>query len=161
VVLMLDDLHWASKPVLLLLRHVLRAAAAEGDGVRLLMLGTYRDTELGRGHALAGVMGDVRRLPGVEQLAMAGLSVAEVAQLMSQAAGHALDDEGRRLAESLHAETEGNPFFVGEVLRHLVETGTVNRQDDRSMPWMRRCGQALSRRPGRTPVRQADVRHHC
>jgi class 3 adenylate cyclase/DNA polymerase III delta prime subunit len=131
VVLVLDDLHWASKPVLLLLRHVLRAAVAEGDGVRLLVLGTYRDTELGRSHALAGVMADLRRLPGVEQLALAGLSVADVARLMSQAAGGALDDEGRRLAESLHAETEGNPFFVGEVLRHLVEIGTVHRRDDR------------------------------
>ena len=60
---------------------------------------------------------------------MAGLSVAEVAELMSQAAGHALDEDGRRLAESLHAETEGNPFFVEEVLRHLVETGTVRRQE--------------------------------
>src|SRR4029450_2749752 len=65
------------------------------------------------------------------QLAMAGLSVAEVAQLMSQAAPHALDDEGRRVAESWHARPEGNPFFGGEVLRHLVETGTVHRQDDR------------------------------
>ena len=68
VVLVLDDLHWAPRPVLLLLRHVLRAAVAEGDGVRLLVLGTYRDTELDRSHALAGVMADVRRLPGVEQL---------------------------------------------------------------------------------------------
>jgi predicted ATPase len=76
-------------------------------------------------------MADVRRLSGVEQLAMTGLSVAEVAELMSQAAGQELDDEGRQLAESLHAETEGNPFFVGEVVRHLVETGTVRRQDDR------------------------------
>jgi hypothetical protein len=131
VVLVLDDLHWASKPVLLLLRHVLRAAVAEGKGVRLLVLGTYRDTELGRNHALAGVMADVRRLPGVEQLAMAGLSAVEVAELLSQAAGHELDDDGRRLAESLHAETEGNPFFVGEVLRHLAETGMVRRQDER------------------------------
>ena len=88
VVLVLDDLHWASKPVLLLLRHVLRAAVAEEEGVRLLVLATYRDTELGRNHALAGVMADVRRLPGVEQLAMAGLSAAEVAELLSQAAGH-------------------------------------------------------------------------
>ena len=131
VVLVLDDLHWASKPVLLLLRHVLRAAVAEEEGVRLLVLATYRDTELGRNHALAGVMADVRRLPGVEQLAMAGLSAVEVAELLSQAAGHELDDDGRRLAESLHAETEGNPFFVGEVLRHLAETGMVRRQDDR------------------------------
>jgi predicted ATPase len=131
VVLVLDDLHWASRPVLLLLRHVVRAAVAEGDGVRLLVLGTYRDTELGRSHALAGVMGDVRRLPGVEQLPMAGLSVAEVAEFMAQAAGHALDDDGRRLAQILHAETEGNPFFCGEVLRHLVESGVVRRHDDR------------------------------
>ena len=133
VVLVLDDLHWASKPVLLLLRHVLRAAVAEGERVRLLVLGTFRDTELGRNHDLAGVMADVRRLPGVEQLAMAGLSVVEVAEFLSRAAGHELDDDGRRLAESLHAETEGNPFFVGEVLRHLVETGIVRRQADR---WM-------------------------
>jgi class 3 adenylate cyclase/DNA polymerase III delta prime subunit len=131
VVFVLDDLHWASKPVLLLLLHVLRVAVAEGDGVRLLVLGIYRDTELGRNHALAGVMADVRRLPGVEQLAMTGLSVAEVAEFMSQAAGQELDEDGRRLAESLHGETEGNPFFVGEVLRHLVETGTVRRHDDR------------------------------
>ena len=79
----------------------------------LLVLGTYRDTELGRRHPLAGVMADVRRLPGVEQLAMAGLSVAEVAELMSQAAGQELDDDARRLAEGVHAETQGNPFFVG------------------------------------------------
>ena len=130
VVLVVDDLHWAPKPVLLLLRHVLRAAVAEGDGAGLLVLGTYRDTELGRRHPLAGVMADVRRLPGVEQLAMAGLSVAEVAELMSQAAGQELDDDARRLAEGVHAETQGNPFFVGELLRHLVETGMLSRQDD-------------------------------
>jgi class 3 adenylate cyclase len=131
VVLVLDDLHWASKPVLLLLRHILRTAAAGGDGVRLLVLGIYRDTELARDHALAGIMADVRRLPGVEQFSVAGLSVAEVAEFVSQAAGHELDEDGTRLAERLHAETEGNPFFVGELLRHLVETGTVRRHDDR------------------------------
>jgi predicted ATPase len=104
---------------------------AEGDGVRLLVLGTYRDTELGPNHALAGVMAAVRRLPGVAQLAMARLSVAEVGELLAQAAGQELDEDGRRLAERLHAETEGNPFFVGEVLRQLVETGTVRRHADR------------------------------
>ena len=45
------------------------------------------------------------------------------------------------LAESLHAETEGNPFFVGEVLRHLVETGMVRRQDDR---WVVARGGAMA-----------------
>jgi class 3 adenylate cyclase/DNA polymerase III delta prime subunit len=131
VVLVLDDLHWASKPVLLLLRHVLRAAVAEGDGVRLLVLGTFRHTELGRNHALAGVMADVRRLPGVEQVAMAGLSLAELAKLVDQAVARELDDDTWQVAETLHAETEGNPFFVEELVRHLVETGTVRRHDNR------------------------------
>ena len=131
VVLVLDDLHWATRPVLLLLRHVLRAAVAEGDGVCLLVLGTYRDTELGHSHALAAAMADVRRLPGVEQHTLTGLSVAELAEFAAQAVGPKLDDDTRQLAETLHAETEGNPFFVEELLRHLVETGTMRRHDNR------------------------------
>ena len=71
VVLVLDDLHWASRPVLRLLRHVVRSAVAEGDGVRMLVLGTYRDTEAGHGHTLAA-MTHVRRLPG-ERLTMTGM----------------------------------------------------------------------------------------
>ena len=164
VVLVLDDLHWAPRSVLLLLRHVLRAAVAEGDGVRLLVLGTYRDTELGRDHALAGVMADVRRLPGVERLAMSGLSVAEVAELMAQAASQELDEDGRRLAERLHGVTDGNPFFVEEVLRNLVETGAVRRQDDR---WVVDRGGAMAvpdgvrdvvgRRLGRLPAQTSQL----
>ena len=125
VVLVLDDLHWASRPVLLLLRHVLRAALAEGDGVRLLVLGTYRETELGHSYALAAAMANVRRLPGVEQHTLTGLSVAEVVEFTAQTVGPELDDDTRQLAETLHAETDGNPSFVEELLRHLIETGTA------------------------------------
>ena len=127
VVLVLDDLHWASRPALLLLRHVLRAALAEGDGVRLLVLGTYRETELGHSYALAAAMANVRRLPGVEQHTLTGLSVAEVAEFAAQAVGPELDDDTRQLAETLHAETDGNPSFVEELLRHLIETGTARQ----------------------------------
>jgi class 3 adenylate cyclase len=127
VVLVLDDLHWATRPVLLLLRHVLRAAVAEGDSVRLLVLGTYRDTDLGYSRALAAAMADVRRLPGVEQHTLTGLSVAEVAEFAAQAVGPEPDDDTSQLVETLHAETEGNPSFVEELLRHLIETGTVRQ----------------------------------
>ena len=127
VVLVLDDLHWASRPVLLLLRHVLRAALAEGDSVRLLVLGTYRENELGHSYALAAAMANVRRLPGVEQHTLTGLSVAEVAEFAAQAVGPELDDDTRQLAETLHAETDGNPSFVEELLRHLIETGTARQ----------------------------------
>lgn len=127
VVLVLDDIHWAAKPTLLLLRHLVRQRAAS----RLLVLATYRDTDLGRGHPLSEILGDLRREPDVERVALHGLTEAEVVDLVSTAAGHQLDDAGVAFARAVHAETEGNPFFVGQVLRHLVETGGVFVEDGR------------------------------
>ncbi|MDQ3897895.1 MAG: AAA family ATPase, partial [Actinomycetota bacterium] len=66
LVLVLDDLHWASKPVLLLLRHLLRAAAADAEPVPMLVLGTYRDTEVGTDHPLGDLVADLRRLATVD-----------------------------------------------------------------------------------------------
>jgi hypothetical protein len=60
-----------------------------------------------------------------------GLAAFEVAAFLEAAAGHELDEEGRALARAVHAETEGNPFFVGEVLRHLTQTGAVAREEGR------------------------------
>ncbi|GAC1597917.1 MAG: hypothetical protein NVS3B21_22970 [Acidimicrobiales bacterium] len=132
LVIVLDDLHWASKPVLLLLAHVLRGAVAEGDRVRMLVIATYRNTELGAGGGpLAEVTADMRRLPGVVHIALDGLTADEVAEFVAQAAERDLDDEVRRFARTIHAETEGNPFFVREVLRHLVETGAVQSKRGR------------------------------
>lgn len=123
VVLVLDDLHWAGKPTLLLLRHIVRTESLRG----LLVLGTYRDTDLGRSHPLADMLADLRRDPGVERVALSGLAEAEVAEFVA-AAGHELDDGSTDLVSAVHAETEGNPFFVDQVLRHLVETGAISQK---------------------------------
>ena len=131
LVLVLDDLQWATKPTLLMLLHLLRAAADAGAAARLLVLITYRDTDIDRSHPLSGVLADLRRLPEVERVAVDSLTAAEVLALVERAAGFELDDDGRRLAALVHEETEGNPFFVGEVLRHLVETGAVRREANR------------------------------
>ena len=125
--LVLDDMHWADKPTLLLLRHLLRSATP----MRLLVLATYRDTDLDRIHPLAEVLADLRRQPGVDRLDLAGLDEAEVTELMDTAAGHDLDEPGVELARARHTETEGNPFFVGEVLRHLAESGAIVQRDGR------------------------------
>jgi class 3 adenylate cyclase len=124
LLLVLDDLQWAAKPTLMLLRHVVAAA-----GGRILVLGTYRDSELTHDHPLLEVVPDLRRQGGVDRLSLAGLDDVGVAALVEQAAGHALDDAGIALARAVHAETEGNPFFVREVLRHLAETGAVQQQE--------------------------------
>jgi class 3 adenylate cyclase len=121
LVLALDDLHWADGPTLALLRHVV----AETHGVRLLILASYRDSDLSRGHPLIDLLADLRREEGVERLTLRGLSKNEVATLMEAAAGHLIGSGGQALAKEITAETDGNPFFVGEMLRHLTESGAL------------------------------------
>jgi predicted ATPase len=127
VLLVLDDLQRATKPTLLLLRHVVRST----EPTRLLVLGTYRDSELAHDHPLVELLADLRRQASVERLSLAGLDSSGVARLMEQAAGHSLTDEELLLAQAIYQETEGNPFFVREVLRHLTETGAVERREGR------------------------------
>jgi tetratricopeptide (TPR) repeat protein len=130
VVLLLDDLHWAAKPTLLMLRHLVRA----GNDASLLVLGTYRDTELDRRHPLAEMLADLRRDETVERMALRGLDEGEVTAFVEAAADQPLSPEVAELARAVYAETEGNPFFVGQVLRHLVESGAVVLEDGR---WVR------------------------
>jgi class 3 adenylate cyclase len=127
VLLVLDDLQWAAKPTLLLLRHVLRSS----EPMRLLVVGTYRNTEVGRGSPLAELLANLRRDGGMERISLSGLDAAAVADFLGQAAGRAVSEEDEVLARVLHAETEGNPFFVSEVLRYLIETGGVLQEDGR------------------------------
>ena len=121
LVLVLDDLHWATRPTLQLLRHVMRVP----EPARLLVVGTYRDSELDRGHAIGELLADLHRVPALERVTLAGLSEDDVADFLEAGAGHPLGDDGVFLARTLHTETNGNPFFVREVVRHLVETGVV------------------------------------
>ncbi|MGQ0833078.1 MAG: BTAD domain-containing putative transcriptional regulator [Microthrixaceae bacterium] len=121
VLLVLDDLHWAAKPTLLMLRHLVRAETA----MRVMVVGTYRDTEVDRSHPFGDVLADLRREPAVARFALSGLDVDSVQELVAATAGHALDATGLELTDALHRQTNGNPFFVAEVLRHLAETGAV------------------------------------
>jgi DNA-binding SARP family transcriptional activator len=126
VVLVLDDLQWADKGSLLLLRHM---AAAEPIR-RMLILATYRDSELMHADALRDTLGALRRHSGVQRIELAGLDDGEVVTYFEAASGQTLDDDGVSLAHAVYRETDGNPFFVGEVLRHLIETGAIHRDAD-------------------------------
>ena len=120
LLLALDDLHWADETTLLLLRQLLRAAAD-----RLLVVATYRDTEVGRGHPLANLLADLRREDGVVRIALRGLELPGVLRLL-----RADGAEAAALAARIHTETEGNPFFVTEVLRHLAEQGHLRARPE-------------------------------
>jgi class 3 adenylate cyclase/tetratricopeptide (TPR) repeat protein len=125
VLLLLDDVQWAAKPTLLLLRHVVQSPEVQ----RVLVAVTYRDTELTHDHPLVELVADLRRQRGVQRLPLAGLDDLGVTALVEQVAGQTLDEAGLALARAIYQETEGNPFFVREVLRHLTETGEVEQRE--------------------------------
>ncbi len=93
--------------------------------MRVLVLGTYRDSELSRSHPLLETLAALHRQHGVARIELTGLDDTGVVSLMEAAAGHTLDDAAVRLAHAVYRETDGNPFFVSEVLRHLAETGAI------------------------------------
>jgi DNA-binding SARP family transcriptional activator len=122
VVLVLDDLHWAAQPTVLLLRHVMRSERAG----RLMVLATYRQSEIDRGHPLAEMLADAyvsAPAPKMDRFELRGLDASAVAAFVEAAAGYDLDEAGYRFAESVHIETAGNPFFLNEIVRSLWESG--------------------------------------
>ncbi|MCA1843198.1 MAG: AAA family ATPase, partial [Actinobacteria bacterium] len=130
VLFVIEDLHWATKPTLLLLSHLLRS----DEELRLLLLVTFRDTPLDMTPDLADFVAELLRQPDVERLRLAGLDESGVGALMEAQAGHDLDDDGWALARVVHGETAGNPFYVGEMLRLLADKGDIVRRDGRWVP---------------------------
>jgi class 3 adenylate cyclase len=117
----LDDLHWADAQSLALLKHVLRA----NEQGSMQVIATFRDSELSKGHPLTVTLADLPRMQGVQRISLHGLGADEVAEIMAEIAGHELEQESIELAGQIAAETGGNPFFVGEILRGLSESGAL------------------------------------
>lgn len=110
-----DDLHWADRSTLALLRHLVLSEPES----RVLIAASFRDTDVRPGDPLDDLVADLLRDPESVRLGLGGLSSGEVGQIVREAArGTAVSPEA--LAQAIHAQTEGNPFFVAEVLRHLV-----------------------------------------
>jgi class 3 adenylate cyclase len=121
VVLVLDDLQWADTGSPQLLRHLM----SSDQKMRLLVVGTYRDNELSCAHPLLDTLGALRRHDGVSRIELRGFDDAGVVDFLEASGGRMLDDAGTGLALAVYRETDGNPFFVSEVLRHLVDTGSI------------------------------------
>ncbi|HEU0075337.1 MAG TPA: AAA family ATPase, partial [Dehalococcoidia bacterium] len=124
LVIVLEDLHWADRGTLDLLQHVARNL----QGARLVVVGTYRDVEVDRTHPLSGTLAELRRASNFLRVPLRGLTVDEVHRMYEAIRGNEVP-WGQ--AEAVHRQTEGNPLFVQEVLRYLVEEGYVVRQGAR------------------------------
>jgi len=124
MLLVLEDLHWADRGTLDLLLHLARNL----EGTRLLIAGTYRDVEVDRSHPLSSALADLRRIGSFQRVPLRGLTVDEVHRMMTNIRGQ---EPPWSRAEAIHRQTEGNPLFVQEVLRYLVEEGLVVREGGR------------------------------
>ena len=121
LVLVLDDLHWADQPSLALLQFVAR----ELGGARLLIVGTYRDMELSRQHPLAEALGELNRERLFQRVLLRGLTQEDVGRFIEMNSGNSAP---RGLVEAVHTQTEGNPLFVTEVVRLLVQEGELGAE---------------------------------
>jgi hypothetical protein len=126
IVIVLDDLHWADAASLDLLRHLVATAA----GIRVAVVATHRELDVSRAHPLTALLAALRREPAVTRVGLRGLADGEVMELIEVAAGFELPPEGIALAHTLCRETDGNPFFTVELLRHLSDTGVLQLEAD-------------------------------
>ena len=120
VVLVLDDLHWADKPTLLMLRQLVRAAGESP----LLIVATIRDTE--RPTPLVDMLVQLRREHFFERIELAGLDEADTSALIGEFGPQGIPEHVNR---ALWEETKGNPFFLEEMVRHLGSATIVPDSD--------------------------------
>jgi DNA-binding CsgD family transcriptional regulator/tetratricopeptide (TPR) repeat protein len=116
LVLIIEDLHWADRSTRDFLSYLSRAAHNE----RLVVVGTYRSDELHRRHPLRGFLAELERLDAVERIELAPFSRLELTAQLSGILGHSPDPA---VIEELFERTEGNAFFVEELLAAGEEGG--------------------------------------
>jgi DNA-binding SARP family transcriptional activator len=116
IVLVLDDLHAADTPSLLLLEFLARELAS----THVLALGLLRDVDPVPSRELSGTLAEIARESSTARLWLRGLNEQDVAELLAQAATSIASPE---LAAALHDRTEGNPLFVVETVRLLTREG--------------------------------------
>jgi tetratricopeptide (TPR) repeat protein len=122
IVMLLDDLHWADDASLAMLEH----SAGYLDTLPMIVLGTYRDADLDVSRGFARVLETLTRQRLAHRLSLKRLPAEQVTNMLT-ALGGAVPPAA--LASVIHAETDGNPFFVEEVFAHLKEEGKLFDDD--------------------------------
>ncbi|MGH2734231.1 MAG: ATP-binding protein, partial [Actinomycetota bacterium] len=122
LLVVLEDLHWADKATFALLTHVARV-----PDVPLLILGTYRQSDISDRHPVARLLSDLHSSRRLEHMALEPLDAESIARMTSLIV---LAEPPSKFVEALADMTDGNPFSIEELLRHLIDTGTLDPSGD-------------------------------
>jgi class 3 adenylate cyclase/tetratricopeptide (TPR) repeat protein len=151
VVLVLDDLQWATTPTVQLLRHVLRRL----EDTPVLVLGTYRTDEVEAGHPLHALLAERPTTEPVTAVHLQGLDAGNVAELVAARVPAAPAGRVDAFARRLHDESAGSPFFTCELLHHLTTTGELTALvldgEDASLPLPDSVRDVVEQRLARLP----------
>ena len=124
VVVVLEDFHAADEPSLLLLQYVARAVA----GLRVLVVVTYRDVELGADSAFTAALSELMRDRVTTRIVLTGLGARDVGEMIAATTGVAATEQ---VVERVCSHTEGNPLYVREIARLLSTDGRLPEVGDR------------------------------
>jgi class 3 adenylate cyclase len=124
--LVFDDLQWADRATLLMLRYLL----VSPDPLRALVLGTYTSPQ----HPFTDLLTELHRDPGVERIALEGLEREHVVAMARELTREELGAPALELLDTLSAQTHGNPFYVREILRDLTDAGGVRHAAEQHAP---------------------------
>ena len=138
-VIVLDDLHWADKPTLQLLQFMARELA----NMNVLVVATYRDTDLVRTHPLSEALAELNREGGFQRVTLKGLERDEVTSYVRQ---QARAEPSTALLDRVYEETEGNPFFLSEIVNLLAEEDTLDARSVTDIALPDGVREALGRR---------------
>ena len=130
LILLLDDLQWSDRPSLILLQYLARGIATD----RIMILGCYSDIEVEESDALSETLAALRREQFFQRVLVRGLPQEDVLALMTTLGDQEVPTE---FVKAIYRETEGNPLFVEEILKHLVEEGDLVLQ---SGQWVSKGG---------------------
>ncbi|HYJ10265.1 MAG TPA: AAA family ATPase, partial [Polyangiaceae bacterium] len=130
LVLFLDDLQWADTASLAALELVL---SSESQG-HLLVIGSYRDSEVDAAHTLSRMVERLQRRVPVDRIELEALSLADVRELVTDAL-RLTQQSSEALASLIFDKTSGNPFFVGQFLERLAAEGQLRFEAGRGYTW--------------------------
>ncbi len=142
LVIALDDLHWADKPTLMMLQHIAR----ELSRMPVLIIGNYRDTDINRQSALSETLATLNRETGFERILLRGLTRDEVGAYIRARANVEPRPE---VLDKIFEETEGNAFFLSEVVNLMAQEGTLTKESVSDIAIPDGVREALGRRLNR------------